>query len=179
MVSWYVLKTHNRAEEKANKCLIEQDFVTYFPHSVNECRHARRTYQSVQPTFPGFIFVAVDPQGTYGRRQGAKGISPFKLIPKTPGVAHFLCNRHKQPTPMPLAAIAELKSREIDGFIPTPKRPPRFSPGDQVRVGGSGIYAGLLGLYEDQTDQERYVVLLSLLGREAPLTLDAADVMAA
>jgi transcriptional antiterminator RfaH len=76
------------------------------------------------------------------------------------------------PAVVPEGVIMALKARETGGLIDLP-RPPKFHPGDRVRV-LHGPFAGLTGLYHGQKPRERVEVLLAILGGAQRVTL-AAD----
>jgi len=49
---------------------------------------------------------------------------------------------------------------------------PRFLSGDQIRV-RDGAFANTLGLFENNTGEDRVAILLDLLGRKVRVVLDA------
>jgi transcriptional antiterminator RfaH len=79
------------------------------------------------------------------------------------------------PAAVPAAVIAALRARERDGLIELPARPPKFRPGDQVRV-LQGPFAGLTGLYHGQKPRDRVAVLLQLLGGRQRTELPASAI---
>jgi transcription antitermination factor NusG len=76
------------------------------------------------------------------------------------------------PVRVPDGVLDAIRKRERNGLVQLP-RPPRFKPGDTVRI-GRGPFQGHLALYDGQTAHERIAVLLRLLGAERRLEL-AAD----
>jgi transcriptional antiterminator RfaH len=81
------------------------------------------------------------------------------------------------PAAVPNGVIADLKARETGGLIELP-RPPKFRPGDRVRV-LHGPFAGHVGLYQGMKPRERVEVLLAILGAAQRVTLAADAVEAA
>jgi transcription antitermination factor NusG len=75
------------------------------------------------------------------------------------------------------AKLKALRKRERGGLIELP-RPPKFRPGDHVRV-LHGPFIGLVGLYAGMRPRERVEVLLALLGGAQRVTLAADAVEAA
>ena len=80
------------------------------------------------------------------------------------------------PTAVPAAVIEDLKARETGGLIDLP-RPPKFRPGDRVRV-LHGPLAGHVGLYAGMRPRERVEVMLAILGGSQRVTLPKDDVEA-
>jgi transcription antitermination factor NusG len=77
------------------------------------------------------------------------------------GVRHLVMDG-EAPARVPDAVIAEIKSRERNGFVELPK-PRGFVPGMRVRV-VSGPLRDQIGLLAVLRPHERVLVLLQLLG---------------
>jgi transcription antitermination factor NusG len=75
----------------------------------------------------------------------------------------------EQPAHVPDAVIAEIKSRERNGFVELPK-PRGLAPGTRVRV-VSGPLSEQIGMLAVLRPHERVLVLLQLLGGERPVEL--------
>ena len=121
-------------------------FEVYFPR-LREQRIVRgRRVEVTPPLFPGYCFVAIELQWHAAHRApGTNG-----LVMNGGGPAH-----------VPDNVIAELKSRERNGFIELSKpRGPRI--GSRVKV-TIGPFAGQLGLYAGMKPHQRVEVLLTLL----------------
>jgi transcriptional antiterminator RfaH len=74
--------------------------------------------------------------------------------------------------------IEGLRDREdADGFVLL-EQPPRFSPGDRVRI-SDGAFCDCLGLYEGISGDHRSAILLDLLGRKVRVVLDSQVIEAA
>ena len=71
----------------------------------------------------------------------------------------------EQPTRVPDDVVAEIRSRERNGFVELPK-PRGLAPGMRVRV-TSGPLHDQIGLLASLRPRERVLVLLHLLGRLA------------
>ena len=78
------------------------------------------------------------------------------------------------PAAVPEAVIEDLKGSETGGLIDLP-RPPKFRPGDRLRV-MHGPFAGHVGLYAGMKPRERVEVLLAILGGSQRVTLAADSV---
>ena len=82
------------------------------------------------------------------------------------------------PAAVPHGVIDALRQREdTQGFVQL-ERPPRFAPGDKVRV-LEGAFCDCYGLYEGMSGRERVAILLDLLGRKVRVMLDTEFVGAA
>ena len=81
----------------------------------------------------------------------------------------------EQPARVPDAVIAEIKSRERNGFVELP-RPHGFVPGMRVRV-ISGPLSEKIGMLALLKPHERVIVLLHLLGgdQRVDLALNAIE----
>ena len=112
--------------------------------------------------FPGYLFVTIELQWSAARY--------------CPGVTRLVMDGDR-PAKVPDRIIAALKEREVDGFVKLPKPPPRLRQGGRVRVTG-GPFRGHMGLVANVAPRDRVVVLLSLLGASARVSLAAGDVEA-
>ncbi len=163
--SWFVVRTQVRAEEKAAHHLANQGFVPYLPRYRRRVRHARRDAMVLRPLFPGYLFVHLDP--TQCRWRSING---------TVGVREILCNGDS-PLPVPTCIIDEIKAREDESGA-VKLSAPRFVRGQAVRL-LEGPLADLSGLFEEMRDENRVVLLVSLLGRKVRMQVPTAAVAAA
>ena len=162
--SWFVVQTHPRAEEKANRHLINQNFATYLPRYRRPIRHARRDVVALRPLFPGYLFVHLDPDGCR-----------WRSINGTIGVQRILADCDA-PLHLPEQVIAEIKAREDENGVI--KLQPTFSRGQAVRV-LQGAMSDLDCLFEEMRDENRAILLVSLLGREVRMQVGAEKIAAA
>jgi len=123
--------------------------------------HGRKII-ATPPLFPGYLFVWVV-RGWWDARWSA-------------GVRRLVMDG-EQPARVPENVIAEIKSREVGGFVELP-RPRGLVPGMRVRV-TSGPLHDQIGLLGALRPHERVLVLLQLLGGERPVELgrNAIEVM--
>jgi transcriptional antiterminator RfaH len=163
---WYVAQTQPHAENKASAHLRRQGFEIYLPRYLKQRRHARRVETVAAPLFPSYLFVAID-----------MATQRWLSIRSSVGVARLVCDGDR-PAPVPQYVIDALKcSEDADGMIRL-KRPPRFAPGDKIRVIG-GAFHDCLGFYEGMSGEARVAILLELLGRKVRVFVGPDGVAAA
>jgi hypothetical protein len=155
---WAVARTEPNREALARSELGRRGYEVYCPHISEKTVRRGRTVVVIKSLFVNYLFLVIDTQ--------------FYNAMWCPGVSTLLLDGER-PAQVPVAVIDDLRSRERNGLITLP-RPPRFQPGEPVRV-TRGLFIGRLGLYEGQRSQERIAILLASLGR---IELAAGDVAA-
>lgn len=163
--SWFVVQTQSRAEAKAKRHLVNQGFKTYMPVYQRRVRHARRSELVLRPLFPGYLFVQLDPD-----------LHRWRSINGTVGVRQILTDGNA-PRHVPDCIIEEIVAREDENGA-VKLATPAFRPGQLVRV-LDGAFADVSGLFEEMRDENRAVLLISLLGRKVRVNVPAAEVTAA
>lgn len=162
---WFVVQTHPRAEAKAKRHLINQGFTTYMPVYQRRVRHARRSEMVLRPLFPGYLFVQLDPE-----------MHRWRSINGTVGVRQILTDG-SAPRYVPDRIIDEIVARQ-DETGTVKLATPVFSPGQLVRL-LDGAFADVSCLFEEMRDENRAVLLISLLGRKVRVQVSVAEVTAA
>jgi transcriptional antiterminator RfaH len=151
--SWYVVQTQPNREARAALELIKQDFQVFAPRYLRQKRHARRVTTVPAPLFPGYVFVAFDPDACR-----------WRAINGTVGVVRLIATADR-PAPVDRAVVHELMARtDTSGHIPMASKK-RFEPGDAIRLSGGG-FEDQLGLFVEFSDRDRVAILLDLLGRK-------------
>lgn len=164
-MSWYIVRTHARAEVKAALNLERQGFSTYLPRYLKRRRHARRVEIVPAPLFPRYLFVAIDIAS-----------QRWRSIQSTFGVAQLVCNGDDPSMVSPMIVDQLRKREDGKGYIQLTRR--GFVQGEKIRV-VDGVFSACLGLFEGMTDNERVTVLLDLLGRKVRVMIDLDAVAAA
>lgn len=160
---WYAVYTRPRAEEQARSHLERQGFAAYLPVFTRTIRHARKTSQAKAALFPRYLFVRLD-----------LGTDRWRPVLSTTGVCGMVM-QGDAPVPVPDRVIEAIRSREDgEGRVILPARP-AIAPGTSVAI-EDGPFQDSIGLFEGQADDERVLVLLSLLGRPVRVTVPAARV---
>ena len=158
MLTWYVAHTQPRAEELAKSHLQRQGFTVYLPHYAKRRRHARRVDTVAAPLFPRYVFVAMDID-----------MARWRAIHSTRGVQYLVCNGDR-PVAVPDGVIDEIRAREDESGMVMTVFPSTLKPGEPVRI-VAGPLSGHEALFQCESDKDRVIVLLSLLGRTVRTTV--------
>lgn len=161
MKRWYAVYTQPNRETLAEDNLKRQGFEVLAPCYLKRRRHARRVEDVPAPLFPRYIFVSFD-----------AGDPGWRVIRSTRGVVE-LVRGGAEPLSVPLDFINELKGRVgEDGHVAL-ARNTVLKPGAKLRI-ESGPLAEYEAIFETERDEDRVVVLLSILGRtvKAQVPLD-------
>jgi transcriptional antiterminator RfaH len=163
---WYVVRTQVNGEVKAAQNLSRQGYEIYLPRYLKRHRHARKVDFVAKPLFPRYMFVAID---TATQR--------WRPIQSTLGVSH-LVTIGNDPAAVPNGIISALKAREDAKGLVKMDAPPKFAPGDKVRV-LAGVFMDSAGVFDGVGDHDRVAILLDMLGGKVRVHLDADMVAAA
>ncbi len=161
---WFAAQTISHREKTALFHLNAQGFRAFFPSFQKKVRHARTVRDVIQPLFPGYIFVIIDPDRSHWRSiNGTIGIS--RLV--TTG---------DRPLPAP-AGVIEALIASMDGAGRV-QLDHGLRVGQRVRV-LAGPFAEQFGILERLDARGRVRVLLSILGGPAPVQIDSAHIISA
>ena len=155
---WAAAQLENHRVNLALHCLRLSGFEVYAPRLRTYRLSHGRKIEGRPLLFPSYVFVAI--------------VAQWHAARWCPGVIRLVMAGDAMPATVPDGVIAALQARERGGLIELP-RPPKFRPGDRVRV-RHGPFIGLVGLYAGMKPHERVEVLLALLGGSQRVTL-AAD----
>ena len=183
-IEWYAVHTYVGHEGKAREKILER---------ARSLGMAEQIYQVVVPMektvehigggqkkeverqlFPGYIFVQMD----LGENPDEPN-EAWEVVRYTPGVTGFVGSAGR---PIPLSLEEEermLASLGVLGTQDSPKIRISFSVGDQIQV-TSGPFADFTGVVSEVNPERGEVkVLVSIFGRETPVTLDFSQVVRA
>lgn len=151
MENWFVINTKPKKEFQAEKLFIEGGIKIYNPKYLHENR--------VKPFFPGYEFIYFDYP------------SQYRLVRYTRGVKRVVGNQ-EGPIPIPEEVIAEIKSREVGGFVELQKHGEEPKVGDEIEV-VEGPLKGLRGIFKKELDDRaRVMILLSYVSYQGQLLID-------
>jgi transcriptional antiterminator RfaH len=135
--------------------LTRQSYETYCPLIRARNNHAGLL-------FPGYVFVHSAQQ-------------QWHPLFCTLGVLRVLMAGNR-PAQVEETVITELRNREDkDGFVRLPRRP-AMRPGQPVRI-IAGSFAGLCGLHQQSTSEQRIRILLDFLGRKVSVDLPVTSIV--
>jgi len=170
-MKWYTIQAYSNYENKVRLSLeerikregMEDKFgeILIPKEKVEETRDGKKRV-SQRTFYPGYIFVQMELTD-----------ETWHLVNGTPKVSGFLGGR--TPTEVPPREILVITQQMEDGAA-KPKPAVHFQPGDHVRV-IEGPFANFTGsIQEAAPDQQKIRVLVSIFGRETPVTLDYGHV---
>lgn len=182
-LGWAVLMSGPMAEAIAERSIVELGYRSYLPMSTKAIRatqydddgkRSRPRGEVVQrPAFRGYLFVELWPEQPWRQLLDSR---------VTRGVDSMIL-RGERPALLTAELIDALRKAEADGDFDEPrgfrvrgqsKRRTDINDGDIVRI-GNGPFRSFLGMMEGQDDAGRAKVLLSLLGRDTPISIEATD----
>ncbi len=167
---WHCVVTLPCQEMTAVGELANQHYRTFLPF----CREfvprgiSHRVVDRIVPLFPRYAFVHFDPlRDRWGRIRHTRGV--LALIRHAP----------ESPTPVPHGVVENLMQRtSARGVVDDPGDEPRHIPRGAAVSVLEGPMAGLGGICTISSEN-RCSVLISMLGREVPVTMDPRHLMVA
>jgi transcriptional antiterminator RfaH len=167
MLRWYLVHTKPASESTAVANLLRQGFEVYFPRFLTHVRRARRWRESLCALFPRYLFVGIRDEG-----------QSLATVRSTRGIAEIV-RFGLQYKPVPEYVLQDLRSR-ADPFsgLHRVEQDPRPAPGCAVRI-ESGPLDQLEGIFERESDADRVLVLLRVLGQAVSVQLPRDAVMMA
>jgi len=162
MLRWYLVHTKPSRESIAETNLRRQGYVVYVPRMIDSMRRGGRSNDCLVPLFPRYLFL-----------QLSEGYQPLNPVRSSIGVAGIVRFGMRYAI-VPERIVTELQSRaDPESGLHRLASRNVLTPGTSVRI-TTGPFEGLNGVFERQAGEARVIVLLRLLGQEAPVRL-AAD----
>ncbi|HLD03913.1 MAG TPA: transcription termination/antitermination protein NusG [Candidatus Dojkabacteria bacterium] len=167
---WYIVTAYSGHEKKvanlimqrvkANK--LEDQISDVLVPTQNKIVIADRKKKTVEEKlFPGYVLIKMDMND-----------QTWHLIRNTEGITGFVGTTRK---PIPLSP-EEVKGTMAYMKVQQPSYQASFAVGDTVRI-TDGLWKDFVGTINDINDDKgQVIVLLSLFGRETPVTLDYLQV---
>lgn len=149
---WYAVCCKPRQEAVAEENLLRQGYRVYLPRIRNTRRRAGRWADTVEPLFPRYLFIRIDP--------AMRSTAPVR---STRGVSGLV--RHcGLPAVVPEQVIETIMQCADTGSGLHSDGHPLFCAGDPVRL-VEGPLAGMEGVFTEKDGEKRVIVLLELLGK--------------
>jgi len=158
MSRWYVIQAKPRQEAVAEENLQRQGFEVYLPRLVQPRRRRGKWQDVVEPLFPRYLFIQLE-----------MGIDDTSTIRSTKGVARIV-RFSDYPVPLPEGFVEFLRAHEDPARGAQVPDRPQFQAGERVRI-LAGPFAGLEGIYNEPSGDQRVVILLDLLGKQNRVAL--------
>ena len=158
--SWFAVYTKPRQEQVARENLERQGFRCFLPMAVNPYQRRTERKPRIEPLFPRYLFLRViADQQSLGPVRSTRGVC---------SLVRFGTQLATMTEPM-ITAI----NRRCDpdtGLVQL--EPAVVKLGDNVRV-FDGPLAGLEGIFKERKGSERALLLMSFLGTESTVEVDA------
>ena len=158
-MSWYVIHTKPKQEQRALENLLYQGYECYLPMLPVEKMLRRELKTVVEPLFPRYLFIQL------GHHFASQSWAPIR---STKGVSS-LVRFGSEPARVNGMLIEQLRAREAQGS----EVRSFFNTGDRVLI-NDGIFAGLEAVYQMRDGDCRAIVLIELLSKLTPLKIAAA-----
>lgn len=160
--AWYLVHCKSNSEQIALRNLENQDFPAFLPLQKLTKRKSSGFQTRIRPMFPGYMFVAQDPDAGQWRK-----------INSTRGVARLVCLA-AEPTPVPMFIMNELFERcDGNGVF---QRSEKLVNGDNVKI-SQGPFSGMIGKIIDIEPSQRVHLLLDFLGQKSRIAIDSRGVI--
>jgi transcriptional antiterminator RfaH len=162
---WFLILTKPSAEETASRNLERQGFRVYYPRVLRPALRRGRWVERIVSLFPRYMFVQLD--------TSRQSLGPIR---STTGVANIV--RFGSGVTVVADRIVDALMRRADPASGLHRLASArvFEPGAAVSI-VAGAFEGLDGIFERDAGNERVVILLRLLGRQAPVRIPAGFVV--
>ncbi len=151
MKCWYVINTKPKKEGQVERLFQAAGFEVYNPKIQQDNR--------TSPFFPGYAFLRFEHPDQY------------RLVKYTRGVKQVVGNP-EGPISIPDNTIAQIKTREINGFVELDKYGEEPAMGDEIEI-MEGPMKGLKGVFtKEMTQRDRVLILLSYVAYQGQLIIE-------
>ena len=161
--AWYLIYTKPRAECLAQENLLRQGYETYLPLIETQRRKQGRYVAVVEAMFSRYLFINLNCT--------TDNWSPIR---STIGVANMV-RFNGLPSMVPAALIESIKAMENEQGV-REMQEKEFKAGDTVSI-IDGVFAGLKGIFQARTSQERVIVLLDIAGQYTRVSMNKNELL--
>ena len=158
---WFVLQFKPNSHHQAAKNLNQQGYETFLPFHKTTSRKASRFISSIQPLFPGYMFITFD-----------KTKTEWHKINNTYGVSRLVTFNSNLKS-IPTKFVNDLIKRyDTSGNLLLKKK---LKKGDEVTV-LEGPFANFIASVETYETNQRIWILMDLMGRKT-LIQTSSDIL--
>jgi len=162
---WFILQFKPNSHRQATKNLNQQGFETFVPLHDTTSRKASRFITTIQPLFPGYMFITFD-----------RAETKWHKINNTYGVSRLVTfNAILKPIPTTFVDNLMKRCDLLGKLLPIKK----LKKGDQVKV-LKGPFANFIAIVEEYETDQRIWIMMDLMGRKTKIqtpsdTLQTSD----
>ena len=160
-LNWFAVVTKPRQEQIALENLQHQGFECFLPMAENPYqRRSKQSQKIIEPLFPRYLFLnAIAKSQNLAPVRSTRGvISMVRFGTELAVVSEAIIEAIKQRI-TPETGLIKIKAIPIQ-------------PGDKVKV-FDGPLAGLDGIVQEKSSEERTIILMKLLGRPTRIKVDS------
>ena len=160
---WFILQYKANAHHQAVKNLNQQEFETFLPLNDITSRKASRFINSMQPLFPGYMFIKFDKTNTR-----------WCKINNTYGVTRLITFNSMLKS-IPTVVVDNLIKRcdPLGKLLPIEK----LKKGDEIKI-LKGPFANFIATVEKYETDQRIWILMDLMSRQTKIQVQAVDLEA-
>ena len=151
---WFILQFKPNSHRQATKNLNQQGFETFVPLHDTTSRKASRFITTIQPLFPGYMFITFD-----------RAETKWHKINNTYGVSRLVTfNAILKPIPTTFVDNLMKRCDLLGKLLPIKK----LKKGDQVKV-LEGPFSNFIATVETYETDQRIWILMDLMGRKTKI----------
>ncbi|WP_433786466.1 transcription/translation regulatory transformer protein RfaH [Pseudomonas frederiksbergensis] len=158
--NWYLLQCKPRQDERAKINLLRQNYVIFCPQIVSQRWIHGSPHQSLEPLFPGYLFIQLGRDDNWAPLRSTRGVS--RIVDFNHG-----------PAMVPDDVIEHLQERCYKP--PEILAPHSLKPGEKLQI-TRGPLSTLEGIFLSMLGDERVMILLHFLNREQPVRIPLTDI---
>lgn len=160
---WYLVQTKPRQESVALLNLERQGYRAYLPRTRLNKRRRGKWQSVVEPLFPGYLFVYVEP--------GRSSLAPVRSTIGARGLVYF----GDLPASLDEATVEQIRRHEVAQVDGRGGDLPVIRPGQVVTI-IDGPFSGLNGVFQMAKSSDRVMLLIEVLGAPQSVALSAHDI---
>jgi transcriptional antiterminator RfaH len=165
VLRWYLIHTKPARESLAAVNLERQGYYVHLPCLLQSVRRRGQWRECIAPLFPRYLFLRLS--------EGQQALGPVRSSLGVAGIVQFGASYAIVPdriiTDLRLRADAETGLHRLASR-------PALIRGASIHI-TTGPFEGLDGVFEREAGSDRVVVLLNLLGQDAPVRVPADFVL--